>query len=61
MKKLFVLCLIAAACALGVRGSRIISLNSLDGSAQWQLMRQADASGKTGADLSKAGCGMDVL
>ncbi len=59
MKKLFVLCLIAAACALGVRGSRIISLNSLDGSAQWQLMRQADASGKTGADLSKAGCGMD--
>ena len=58
MKKLFVLCLIAAACALGVRGSRIISLNSLDGSVQWQLIRQADAAGKTGVDLSKAGCGM---
>ncbi len=55
MKRLFVLCLIAAACTTGVRGSRIISLNSLDGGARWELSRQVDVMGRTGSYLSTAG------
>lgn len=55
MKKLVVLCIVAAACAFGTRGARTISLNSIDGGARWELCPQDDLAGVAGSAVSKPG------
>jgi len=45
----------AAACAFGAHSSRIISLNSTDGAAKWELFRQFDVLGASGIRISTPG------
>ena len=46
---------VAAAASLPGIGAERISLNSIDGSAPWQVARQVDVMGRTGAYLSTPG------
>lgn len=58
MKKVLVMCIVAAACALGMRGAHTISLNSIDGGAQWALCPQDDLTGISGNVISTPGFDM---